>query len=274
MFNVVANIPQILLIWFQCTPSDALWDPLRQSQCDHRKSVYYTYFVGAVAALSDFYLAIIPIGMFMPLRIDRRLKWGLYFLMGCGVFAGVAAIVRTWAATFIMAEDSSCKKIPSQPTQAQVLRLDTKATFIDGVAILFLWGEVEEWIVLITMCIPPVWPLFRPLVQRFLETTTSRSRSRHQNYTPYNRTDQDGNSSRLWPPRVTTTISVSSVNGTTTTAVSPGKSSDSTINHDDQQEEEPHKAFYDRNMKETWVELPDLEERSILDVRRPAVPRH
>ena len=107
--NIIFNIPQILMIWLQCSPVNALWDPLRQSQCNQRKSVYYTYFVGAIAALSDFYLAVIPIHMLLPLRIDRKLKWGLSFLMGCGVFAGVAAIVRTWAASFILAEDSSCK---------------------------------------------------------------------------------------------------------------------------------------------------------------------
>jgi hypothetical protein len=109
VFNIVVNIPQVLMVWFQCTPVTALWDPLQQDKCDHRKSVYYTYFVGGVAALSDIYLAVVPIHMLLPLRIDRKLKWGLSFLMGCGVFAGVAAIVRTWAAKFILSEDSSCK---------------------------------------------------------------------------------------------------------------------------------------------------------------------
>lgn len=103
------------MVWFQCTPVTALWDPLQQDKCDHRKSVYYTYFVGAIAALSDIYLAIVPIHMLIPLRIDRKLKWGLSFLMGCGVFAGVAAVVRTWAAKFILSEDSSCElhRLPS-----------------------------------------------------------------------------------------------------------------------------------------------------------------
>jgi hypothetical protein len=109
VLNIVLNIPQVLMVWFQCTPVTALWDPLQQDKCDHRKSVYYTYFVGAIAALSDIYLAIVPIHMLIPLRIDRKLKWGLSFLMGCGVFAGVAAVVRTWAAKFILSEDSSCK---------------------------------------------------------------------------------------------------------------------------------------------------------------------
>lgn len=111
VLNIILNIPQCLLVWLQCTPIDALWDPLRQDQCDHRKSVYYTYFAGAVAALSDFYLAIVPIHMLLPLRIDPKLKWGLSFLMGCGIFAGVAAIVRTWAARLILTEDAPCKSL-------------------------------------------------------------------------------------------------------------------------------------------------------------------
>ena len=109
VLNIVLNVPQVLLAWFQCHPPNALWDPLRQDQCDHSTSVHYTYFAGAVAALSDFYLAIIPITMLAPLRIDRKLKWGLSFLMGCGILAGVAAIVRTWAAKYIMSDDPSCE---------------------------------------------------------------------------------------------------------------------------------------------------------------------
>lgn len=109
ILNTILNIPQIVLPWFQCDPPKALWDPSRQNDCDPRISVYYTYFAGAVAALSDFFLASIPITMLAPLRIDRTLKWGLSFLMGCGVFAGVAALVRTWAASLILGADPTCK---------------------------------------------------------------------------------------------------------------------------------------------------------------------
>lgn len=66
-------------------------------------------FVGGIAAISDFYFAIIPIYILVPLQIDRKLKMGLCFLMGCGVLAGVAAIVRSWSAKFILSVDSSCK---------------------------------------------------------------------------------------------------------------------------------------------------------------------
>lgn len=86
-----------------------MFDPLQQTKCDYSRNANYTYFVGAVAALSDFYFAIIPIKMLIPLKIDKKLKWGLSFLMGLGVFAGAAAIVRSWAAKFVVSEDSSCK---------------------------------------------------------------------------------------------------------------------------------------------------------------------
>ena len=243
------------MIWFQCSPVDALWDPLRQSHCDHRKSVYYTYFVGAVAAFSDFYMAIVPINMFMPLHIDRKLKWGLCFLMGCGVFAGVAAIIRTWAAKYILTQDSSCKTLPTSPIRflAATRSLNTQSNIVDGVAVLFLWGEVEEWIVLITMCIPPVWPIFRPFVQRFIQTSASRSQQRNYRL-PYGTTPQDTQpSSGVWPPRVTTTISVSSA------TAAAANSSDSILGHGNNQGEVPGNVLHKKGLQGAWVELPDLE---------------
>ncbi|KAJ5083913.1 hypothetical protein NUU61_008492 [Penicillium alfredii] len=233
--NIILNIPQVLMVWFQCTPVDALWDPLRQSHCDHRKSVYYTYFVGAVAAFSDFYLAIIPINMLMPLRIDRKLKWGLSFLMGCGIFAGVAAIVRTWAAKFILSDDSSY-----------------------GVGVLFRWGEIEEWVVLITMSIPPVWPLFRPFTHKFIKSTSSRSQPRNYQQ-PYGTSAPGDRASLAPPPLVTTTISISSSKEPTPTSVPVGASSDSVSKYSDDHQEVPYNVLSDKNMEAAWVQLSDLE---------------
>jgi hypothetical protein len=74
---------------------------------------------------------------------------------------------------------------------------------------LFLWGELEEWIVLIAMSIPPIWPLFRPYMQRFIKTTTSQSRSRQYKQT-YPQSSATGCPSGLASPRVTTTVTISS----------------------------------------------------------------
>ncbi|KAJ5589774.1 hypothetical protein N7450_003746 [Penicillium hetheringtonii] len=231
VLNIVLNIPQVMMVWFQCTPVTALWDPARQDQCNHKKSVYYTYFVGAIAALSDFYLAVIPIQMLVPLKIDRKLKWGLSFLMGCGIFAGVAAIVRTWAAKFILDVDSSY-----------------------GVGTLFLWGEVEEWVVLITMSIPPVWPLFRPFTSRFIKSHVSRTPgpSYHYNYKHpgYSSTAvASPMSPNFPPPMVTTTISISSAKDGATTVV-PSETG-SRISD----ERTPHNILDKNDAAGTWVEL-------------------
>ena len=108
------------------------------------------------------------------------------------------------------------------------------------------------------MCIPPVWPLFRPFAQQFIKTTSSRSQP--PNYTlPYNRSGQEAQSSSgIWPPRVTTTISVTSATGTT--ARPSGASSDSILKQNENEEGPPYNVFHDKNMQETWVELPDLDE--------------
>ncbi|KAJ6008220.1 hypothetical protein N7540_012196 [Penicillium herquei] len=237
VLNIVLNIPQLLMVWFQCSPVDSLWDPLKQADCDHRKSVYYTYFVGAIAALSDFYLAIVPIHMLIPLRIDRKLKWGLSFLMGCGVFAGVAAIVRTWAAKFILSADSSW-----------------------GVGVLFRWGEVEEWIVLITMSIPPVWPIFRPFTNRFITSAyPSQPQYAYKNNNPYGSQQLYGStavasplSPSFPPPLVTTTISISSMKGGQTSTIVPSESSPRNSN-----ERTPHNIITD-NKNTPWVELQEV----------------
>ncbi|KAJ5327716.1 hypothetical protein MYU51_020185 [Penicillium brevicompactum] len=237
--NIVFNIPQILLVWFQCSPPSALWDPLRQAQCDHGRSVYYTYFVGAVAAISDFYLAIIPITMLIPLRIDKKLKWGLSFLMGCGVFAGAAAIVRTWAAKFIMSADSSY-----------------------GVGVLFRWGEVEEWIVLITMSIPPVWPIFRPLTHRFIKSTNNRSQPQYKLYNEYGQFASTTRATQsVAPPIVTTTISISSMKGRQQSADTVDASSCGSLSRFGEDEPEtPHTILSHNGDPEGWVEMKHFKE--------------
>lgn len=82
----------------------------------------------------------------------------------------------------------------------------------DGVGMLFLWGSLEEWLVLVAMLIPPIWPLFRPFVQRFVKISTSHSRSRQykQNYAQSSATGGPSLASKMAPPRINTTVSVSS----------------------------------------------------------------
>ncbi|KAJ5894609.1 hypothetical protein N7495_006300 [Penicillium taxi] len=188
--NVILSIPMLVIVWAHCSPPHALWDPTLQYQCNTKMATDYLAFVGAVAAASDLYLAIIPAAMLIPLKIDAKLKWGLSFLMGCGVFAAAAAIVRAWSANALNNTDS---------------------TWESGV--LFRWGEIEEWVVLICMSIPPVWPLFRPITSKFLNSGAKSYPNQGLNYTSkgYNQFASTGPQETIVdPPVVTTTIHISS----------------------------------------------------------------
>lgn len=155
----------------------------------------------------------------------------------------------------------------------------------DGVGTLFLWGEIEEWIVLIAMSIPPVWPLFRPYFQRFLRTTTSQSRSRRYKQ-EYQYGSEAAGHSGIPPPQVTTTVSISSDKAT---LASPGTrvkmtkygeileepvdsfqfdGSRTAVSHDDEEPGEPKRKSLQvvdnirnsKKLQEGWMELNDFKE--------------
>lgn len=129
---------------------------------------------------------------------------------------------------------------------------------------LFLWGEIEEWIVLITMSIPPVWPLFRPFTHRFIKSNLTRSNryNYNYNYNNYNKyhnnnyhkqprsiiTERDP-SPGVSPPLVTTTISISSTKG----AIEPSESS-SRVSY----ECTPHNFVDDRSAQQPWLEMREM----------------
>lgn len=61
------------------------------------------------AALSDFIMASLPALLLWNLQISRKLKVGLSCLMGLGVLAGAAAIVKVINVQKVLTVDQSCK---------------------------------------------------------------------------------------------------------------------------------------------------------------------
>jgi len=144
--NIACGIPVAVYVWFQCDPPSALLDPQRQNQCNHHTLVDLAYFIGALATVSDVLFAVIPWYILRSVQVPRNIKCGISFLLGAGIFAAAAAAVRTWATRFLDVEDSSYY-----------------------VGTLFIWGEVEEWLLIICASVAPTWPLFKPYFQRFFE---------------------------------------------------------------------------------------------------------
>ena len=63
----------------------------------------------AWGAASDFALAALPAYIIWPLRITKRMRAVLYFLLSLGLIAGAMAITRTWAVVLLAKPDYSCK---------------------------------------------------------------------------------------------------------------------------------------------------------------------
>ena len=135
---------------------------------------------------------------------------------------------------------------------------------IDGVGILFRWGEVEEWIVLITMSIPPVWPLFRPLTHHFIRSTANLSQPQYKQngyYGNYGSTTRGNQSSA--PPIVTTTISISSQKGAAATATTAARLLRQTRFRDlGRRPETPHTILSHNGDPEGWVEMSHFKEQN------------
>ena len=114
IINFVVAIPVAIYSQLHCDPYDALWDISRQAQCNVRANAAASYVAGGVAAASDLILAIVPMLILWDLQIQMRLKVGLCLLLGLGIVAAAAAILRTWACKFLSSADVSCESSPSR----------------------------------------------------------------------------------------------------------------------------------------------------------------
>lgn len=132
--NVLIVIPELFLLWFQCRPVTALWNPLEQNRCDFPRNNKFAIFQGGKSrfkmsstpfclaidggsryllcltvwlALSDLVQATIPLFIIWPLQMPRRTKFGLSLLMSLGYFAAGSTIARTYAIKTLSEPDLS-----------------------------------------------------------------------------------------------------------------------------------------------------------------------
>lgn len=93
--NVVMGFDAIE-IFASCTPVAKIWRPLLAGSCwDPRVIIDVSIFAGAYSGVMDLILAGFPIVLLWPLRIERKEKIGVSVAMSLGVFAGIAAFIKT-----------------------------------------------------------------------------------------------------------------------------------------------------------------------------------
>lgn len=140
----VVNLLLTIITFAQCTPVYFLWDRLAEPNVSYHGSCWnpnvqknYGYFQGAFSSFSDLVLALFPILIVWKLQMETRLKIGLAGVMGLGVVATAASIVKT----------------------AELKNLSTPDFTWNAVNLVY-WYMAENWIIIISACIPTLLPLY------------------------------------------------------------------------------------------------------------------
>ncbi|OOQ84359.1 hypothetical protein PEBR_30614 [Penicillium brasilianum] len=145
--QVIVNSIFIIILFVQCPGhASAIWDHSGKVKCwDLHVQAYYGYFQGAFNSATDLYLAVFSTCIFWNLNVKVRVKVGLVALLGLGIFAMIASIIKTVQTRVLAISDS-------EPTTATI-HYDR-------------WIYIETYLVIITASIPCIRSLLRPTNSR------------------------------------------------------------------------------------------------------------
>ncbi|KAJ5166769.1 uncharacterized protein N7482_005550, partial [Penicillium canariense] len=140
--QVVVNTLFIIIIFVQCPGhGSAIWNHAGEAKCwNQHVQAYYGYFQGAFNAATDLFLAVFSTYVFWNLNLKLQVKLGLITLLGLGIFAMIASIIKS-VETRVLATSVS------EPTMATI-NYDR-------------WLYIETYLVIITASIPSIRSLLR-----------------------------------------------------------------------------------------------------------------
>ncbi|OJJ99211.1 hypothetical protein ASPACDRAFT_43874 [Aspergillus aculeatus ATCC 16872] len=138
--QVVFAMVSVFIVFFQCRPTQKLWDAAREGHC-WDASVFddFSYWVSAYTTMTDIVLAVVPIRVFWKLQMRTATKVRVCIMMGLTLLSAVVTIIK-----------------------ATYLHLFTDRTDpLYNVVPLVVWGFIEQNVVIVAACIPTLRPFFR-----------------------------------------------------------------------------------------------------------------
>ncbi|KAF2434105.1 hypothetical protein EJ08DRAFT_694126 [Tothia fuscella] len=102
-FVIAYTIVFFIIICVGCFPVEATWRQFdsqwvikNQFTCAPRNTaIHLAELVGGLSVITDFYSVMLPAVLLMQIRLNKRQKYGLFFIFGIGFLVVVAGIVRT-----------------------------------------------------------------------------------------------------------------------------------------------------------------------------------
>ncbi|KAJ0309499.1 uncharacterized protein N0V96_003078 [Colletotrichum fioriniae] len=92
IFLTTRSLLFLLLIIFQCTPIQSIWNRAIPSQCLNISAI--SYGGAACSILEDIVLIALPVPELMRLQLDKKKKAALFGMFALGSFACVASMIR------------------------------------------------------------------------------------------------------------------------------------------------------------------------------------
>ncbi|KAL7619805.1 hypothetical protein AAE478_010350 [Parahypoxylon ruwenzoriense] len=160
-----------MTLMLQCKDLAVLWDPMVKTTCwTPRTLLGLSYANSTINIVTDVFFALLPIPMLWNVKINARTKASLICVLGLGVFACAAAIVKT---TFIY-------------------NYGKTGDFLWDSANLTIWISAETNTGIIAACLPCIKPMFRSIFDSTFRYGSSRQNEAYNLHTYGHGTDSKG----------------------------------------------------------------------------------
>jgi len=157
--QLTAGVGFMAVILAQCRPLSGLWNPQPDSKCWSPTVMQVALYVtGVVSIITDFIFTLMPFTFISKMNLPLRQKIVLGSLMGLGLFATAAGIVKmTLIRTYTHGTDT-----------------------LYGMIGLYLWGFLEQEMTIVALCVPCLKAPFEKVLRRLKLVSSSGGRSNEQ----------------------------------------------------------------------------------------------
>ncbi|KAK7992118.1 hypothetical protein PG996_012866 [Apiospora saccharicola] len=146
-----------MYLFFQCTPVEKNWHPEMEGSCQPREiQTALSFLVAAVSITTDWIFAMLPFALIWKLQMGARVKASVIGLLGLGIFASIAPIVRL----------------------KYLLGLNDAARFLQGLGLILAWAQAEVGIGLLVANLPACRPLLERCITAFASTISGNKSSK------------------------------------------------------------------------------------------------
>ncbi|KAF2497861.1 hypothetical protein BU16DRAFT_427871, partial [Lophium mytilinum] len=143
--QLVSTTAFMFVVLLQCRPLSGMWAPRASDNCWGPLPTQIALYVnGAVSIITDFIFTFLPLTFISKMNLPLRQKVVLGALMGMGLFATAAGIVKlTLVKTYTNGGDTLYKMVD-----------------------LYMWGYLEQEMSIIALCVPCLKALFEKILRR------------------------------------------------------------------------------------------------------------